>query len=225
MPLSQIFVCQSGFLPREIRILLLPKQLRQAKLVPNETKFAMWKHGSQGPAWVEASFPCRDEGGSMSHERKLKGSQISQVDEVAFDLQSFLPYLIRVFYSDVTSNLQAIYNRDHGLTPSEWRSMSILGATGEMPATEIVERSSMDKVSVSRAVKKMYQRGLLDKSDNADDGRSSLLSLSTKGRAVYADIVPKILAVEQTMKAGLSAVEIEAFTETMAKIRDNLRQE
>jgi DNA-binding MarR family transcriptional regulator len=149
--------------------------------------------------------------------------QVSVSDEVRFDLQAFLPYRIRVFYTDVTSTLSEIYIRDHRLTPSEWRSMAILGATGRMPATEIVERSSMDKVSVSRAVKKMHERGLLEKTNNAEDGRSSLLSLSEKGRAIYFDLVPKMLAAEARMFDGVSDEEVSAFISTMAKVRKNLQ--
>lgn len=148
---------------------------------------------------------------------------MSSTGQMRFDLQSFLPYLIRVFYSDVTTSLSQIYLRDHQLTPSEWRTMAILGLKGELPAAEIVDRSSMDKVSVSRAVKKMYERGLLQKTDNADDGRSSLLSLSKTGSGVYNDLVPKVLGVEARMLDGLTPQEVSAFIETMERIRDNLR--
>lgn len=142
--------------------------------------------------------------------------------ELDFSLQAFLPYQIRVFYTDVTTTLSDIYTRDHGLTPSEWRTMAILGLSGNMPAAEIVDRSSMDKVSVSRAVKKMYQRGLLEKTDNEDDGRSSLLSLSATGRTIYQDLVPKMLGAEQRMIDGMSNDEVAAFVATMEKIRRNL---
>ncbi|GGB37159.1 hypothetical protein GCM10011316_06570 [Roseibium aquae] len=145
-----------------------------------------------------------------------------QADQL-FNLQSFFPYLVRVFYSDVTSALASIYTQDHGLTPSEWRTMAILGEHGRMPATEIVERSSMDKVSVSRSVKKMHDRGLLEKADHAQDGRSSLLFLSAAGRAAYRDIVPKVLAVEQKMLTGISEEEFRMFLSVMRKVRDNLK--
>lgn len=153
-------------------------------------------------------------------EDKLEG--VIAAGGLDFSLQAFLPYQIRVFYTDVTTALSDIYTRDHGLTPSEWRTMAILGLGGNMPAAEIVDRSSMDKVSVSRAVKKMYERGLLEKTDNEDDGRSSLLSLSATGRAIYQDLVPKMLGAEQRMTEGMSNEEVTAFVATMERIRRNL---
>jgi len=146
----------------------------------------------------------------------------AESSDANFDLQSFFPYQVRVFYSDVTTALADIYTQDHGLTPSEWRTMAILGEDGRMPATEIVERSSMDKVSVSRSVKKMHERGLLEKADNAEDGRSSLLFLSAAGKAVYRDIVPKVLAAEKKMLSGIGAEDFEMFLGVMQQVRNNL---
>lgn len=140
-----------------------------------------------------------------------------------FDLESFFPYLVRVFYSDVTRALSAVYQRDYGMMPAEWRVMAILGTKSEgLQATEIVFRSSMDKVVVSRAVKRLEERGFLQREANAQDGRSFLLKLSVKGQAAYEDLVPKLKAVEHRMLSGLSDAEIAAFLEVTRRIRDNL---
>ncbi|WP_306144547.1 MarR family winged helix-turn-helix transcriptional regulator [Roseibium sp. MMSF_3412] len=140
-----------------------------------------------------------------------------------FDLQAFFPYQVRVFYSDVTNALSAVYQRDYGMMPAEWRTMAILGAaeTG-LQATEIVSRSSMDKVVVSRAVKRMEERGYLKRSTHLEDGRSFLLQLSDEGRAVYEDLGPKLLAVERRMLSGLSEDDIYGFLAIAQRIRDNL---
>ncbi len=143
--------------------------------------------------------------------------------EADFQLEGFFPYRVRVFYSDVTSALSAIYQRDYGMMPAEWRTMAILGATsGGLQATEIVARSSMDKVVVSRAVKRMEERGFLTRETNEADGRSYLLRLSETGRAVYDDLGPKLKAVEAKMLRGLTDDEITGFLEVAQKIRDNL---
>jgi DNA-binding MarR family transcriptional regulator len=143
-----------------------------------------------------------------------------------FELETFFPYLVRVFYSDVTRALSAVYQRDYGMMPAEWRTMAILGsATSGLQATEIVARSSMDKVVVSRAVKRMEERGFLVRESNAADGRSFLLKLSEEGRAVYADLGPKLKAVEQRMLSGLKEQEIEGFLTVTRRIRENLAGE
>lgn len=140
-----------------------------------------------------------------------------------FELETFFPYLVRVFYADVTSALSAVYQRDYGLMPAEWRTMAILGsAPAGLQASEIVARSSMDKVVVSRAVKRMEERGLLTRETNAADGRSFLLQLSEEGRAAFEDLGPKLLLVEEQMLAGLTPTEISGFLNVTQKIRTNL---
>lgn len=144
----------------------------------------------------------------------------------AFELQRFFPYQVRVFYSDVTNALSAVYQRDYGMMPAEWRTMAILGAAGTgLQATDIVSRSSMDKVVVSRAVKRMEERGYLKRSTHSEDGRSFLLELSAEGRAVYEDLGPKLLAVERKMLSGLSEDDIYGFLAIAQRIRDNLSED
>lgn len=141
----------------------------------------------------------------------------------AFELETFFPYQVRVFYSDVTRALSAVYQRDYGMMPAEWRTMAILGSSSDgLQATEIVARSSMDKVVVSRAVKRMAERGFLVRESNEADGRSFLLKLSDEGRAVYEDLGPKLKQVEKQMLDGLTADEITAFLSVTRKIRENL---
>jgi len=140
-----------------------------------------------------------------------------------FQLETFFPYLVRVFYSDVTRALSDVYQRDYGMAPAEWRVMAILGSSAEgLQASEIVHRSSMDKVVVSRAVKRMEDRGFLTRQSNEADGRSYLLSLSESGQSAFKDLAPKLLAVEQKMLGGLAPQEIEAMLDIMSKIRANL---
>ena len=140
-----------------------------------------------------------------------------------FVLEKFFPYRVRVFYTDVTNALSEVYQRDYGMMPAEWRTMAILGAaSGGLQATEIVARSSMDKVVVSRAVRRMEERGFLMREANSADGRSFLLQLSDEGRAVYEDLAPKLLAVERKMLQGLGEEEISDFLAVAQRIRNNL---
>lgn len=151
-----------------------------------------------------------------------RGAEQGQ-DAPDFELETFFPYLVRVFYSDVTRALADVYERDYGLSPAEWRTMAILGSQAEgLQASEIVTRSSMDKVVVSRAVKRMEARGLLTRNANEADGRSHLLVLSDTGRAAYEDLAPKLKTVEHHMLAGLEEKDIQSVLNTMTHIRTNL---
>lgn len=142
-------------------------------------------------------------------------------DETAFDLQTFLPYLVRIFYVDVSEKVSSTYADQFDMSPAEWRTMAILGTDRALSATQIVEHSSMDKVVVSRAVSKMTDRGWVKVEKNAQDKRSKLLRLTRAGATVYRTIVPRVQEAEKVILAGLSSEQIETLTALMAQIRRN----
>ena len=77
----------------------------------------------------------------------------------------------------------------------------------------------MDKVTVSRAVKRLTDHELVKAAENIGDGRSKLLNLSPKGAKLYRHLVPKVLDVESKLLEGIS--DAQQFLLTMTKIRNN----
>ncbi len=135
-----------------------------------------------------------------------------------FELQRFFPYLVRVFYTHISSAVSQVYESGHQLSAPEWRTMAILGEDQSLTAAEIVERSSMDKVSVSRAVSKLRKRGWLLERVNKCDGRSRVLKLSRQGSRAFRELVPKMLDAEKKMLASLSEDERAKLIELMARV-------
>lgn len=138
-----------------------------------------------------------------------------------FNLTEFFPYQTRLFYRHVVENVSRVYGTAYGLKPYEWRAISILGERQSLTPAEIVELSSMDKVSVSRAVAGLRGRGWLVERTNQKDGRSKLLKLSKAGRDAYHDLIPKMLEVEQKLLSSLSPDETRELVRLMKKLRGN----
>ena len=138
-----------------------------------------------------------------------------------FELRDFFPYQVRVFYTEVTSAVAQIYQEQHDMSAAEWRCLAILNGGEEMTAADIVIASSMDKVTVSRALSKLGTRDWVTLTHNRQDGRSKLIQLSTSGKAILRDLMPKILEVEARLLDGLSENQIRQFQETLAKISVN----
>lgn len=139
--------------------------------------------------------------------------------DTPFSLATYFPYRARVFYAHVTSAVSEVYSERYGMIPSEWRVMAILGPQQKMTANEIVERSSMDKVSVSRAVGRLKKRKWLNSSANKKDARSRYLNLSKPGQEAYFDLVPRVLEVERRLLAPLSSEEVRELDRLMEKVR------
>lgn len=140
------------------------------------------------------------------------------VENQGLELQEFFPYQARIFYKSVTDSVSRIYETTYRMKPYEWRTMAILGHDLSLTPAEIVERSSIDKVSVSRAVSALGKRGWLIERSHSRDGRSKVISLSAAGVKVYDDLVPKMLAVEEALLSPLSKQERSELRRLMAKV-------
>jgi len=138
-----------------------------------------------------------------------------------FRLGTFFPYLVRMFYRDVSLSVRAVYAPAHGLTAAEWRTMAVLNEYEPLSAKQIVARSSMDKVNVSRAVAGLEKAGRLARHVDPTDRRRVLLRLTPRGRAVLRDVVPRVLEVERRLLEGFTDAERETLAGLMQRVRDN----
>ncbi|MFV0492005.1 MAG: MarR family winged helix-turn-helix transcriptional regulator [Pseudorhodobacter sp.] len=136
-----------------------------------------------------------------------------------FVLADFFPYQTRVFYKHVSQSVSRIYETRYGMKPYEWRTIAILGRDRALTAAQVVELSSIDKVSVSRAVSALRKRGWIIEKTNRKDGRSKMLQLSVAGIAAYDRLVPEMLAMERNLLAPLDSAEIAELRRLMEKVR------
>lgn len=106
----------------------------------------------------------------------------------AFDLEGFLPYLLNQAAEATSRAFQAVYRERYGMTRTQWRVLAHLGQFGAMTARDICARSHIEKTKVSRAVAALEGEGMLERAPSPEDGRAEILSLTGKGRAVYAEL-------------------------------------
>lgn len=152
----------------------------------------------------------------------LKTTQISSKHElISFNLRSYFPYLVRVFYRSVSEAVRDVYSSRYNLSVNEWRTMSVLGTHQALSASEIVEASSMDKVAVSRAIHSLRHSGMLKRDIDGDDRRRAVLRLTDKGSEAFNTLVPLILELETDLLRGLSNEEQLTLVRLMAKVRKN----
>jgi DNA-binding MarR family transcriptional regulator len=138
-----------------------------------------------------------------------------------FQLETFFPYLVRIYYRAVSESVMEIYERDYGLSVSEWRAMAVLGNEQPLSASEIVQRSSIDKVRVSRAISGLTKAGYLERRVDEDDRRKVALQLTRAGQNVFEELVGKVQNLECQLLDGFSEDEKETLKSLMARVRKN----
>lgn len=138
-------------------------------------------------------------------------------------LDRFIPYRLSVLTNQVSSAIARHYSERFGLTIPEWRIMAVLGETPGLSAREVAARTAMDKVQVSRAVASLIEAGRVERSPDDDDGRVGHLELTRAGRAVYDQIAPLALRLEEQFLSTLSQTERKLFDRLLIKLGKQVR--
>jgi len=144
---------------------------------------------------------------------------MAQTDTLeTLSLSAFLPYRLSVLSNTVSKRIADLYEAEFGLSMSQWRLMAVMGEAPGLNATEIVTRTAMDKVAISRTVASLIKLGYAKREASQEDGRQSLLYLTRKGRGVYARIVPMARAEQDAVTEALSPDEIEELNRLLGKL-------
>ena len=123
------------------------------------------------------------------------------------DLAHFLPYRLSVLSNTISQAIAADYEQRFGLGVTEWRVVAVLGLSPGLSASDVAQRTAMDKVAVSRAVASLIEAGRVEREVNEQDRRRAVLRLTPAGQQIYAEVVPLALAHERALLAPLSADE------------------
>jgi DNA-binding MarR family transcriptional regulator len=116
----------------------------------------------------------------------------------------------RAFYSEVETKF--------GVTIAEWRVMLTLASDPGVSAAEITNSWAMEKMSVNRAIQRLIDNSNVSRSRDPEDGRSYRLSLTAKGRKLYARIAPAANKRYTEIISSVSAEELDIVVAALQKM-------
>jgi len=134
-------------------------------------------------------------------------------------LDAYLPYRLSVASNAVSGLIARAYQDRFGLPIPQWRLLCVLAEDGGLTQGQIVARTVMDKVTVSRAARELLKRGLAARAEHQADGRSHVLSLTPEGAGLHAEIAPLALAYEAALIAGLAPEEVTLLKRLLARLQ------
>jgi len=138
--------------------------------------------------------------------------------DAALKLDDFLPFRLSFTSNLVSDRIARAYQALFGLTIPEWRLIAVIAESDGITQQAIGGNTRMDKVTVSRAAIALVERGLIERAPNAGDRRSHLLRLTASGRALYEQVAPKALELEQRIFGGFDAARVEGFVAMLREI-------
>lgn len=133
-------------------------------------------------------------------------------------LATFLPFRLSVLSNVISQRIADLYDSEFGLSIWQWRVMTVTADTPGISATEIGQRTQMDKVAVSRAVASLIEMGYLERRPSTEDARRSDLYLTPAGAGIYELIVPLAKAEEAQLVSALSDAEQIELARLMIKL-------
>jgi DNA-binding MarR family transcriptional regulator len=143
----------------------------------------------------------------------------TEAEPSRLQLDSYLPYRLSVASNAVSGLIARAYEDRFGLTVPQWRLICVLAEDGGLTQVQIVARTVMDKVTVSRAAQGLVKRRLVGRSQNKSDGRSHVLALTGEGRSLYGEIAPLALAYEAALISGLSPEDVMLLKRLLGRLQ------
>ena len=139
------------------------------------------------------------------------------------DLFTFVPFRLNRLAAEVSSALSAEYQVRYGLDIPEWRVLATLGFRNEACSAQYISHCTRThKSTISRAVTALMERHLVERVENEDDRREYQLRMTRRGKALYDELIPRLLRKEQEILACLSAQERKDFARMLGKIEKSL---
>ena len=110
-------------------------------------------------------------------------------DDTRLRLDSFLPYCLSLLTAKMQAHLTRHYREVLGLNLHEARILAVLGYHRPVSSNAIVQHTTMDKATVSRAIARLMRRGLVTRKADPEDRRLLVLEFTAKGERAYRKLV------------------------------------
>ncbi|SDT22210.1 DNA-binding transcriptional regulator, MarR family [Bradyrhizobium canariense] len=161
------------------------------------------------------AFSSEVDSGSRRENASHQGSRL--------DLFRFVPFRLNRLAAEVSAALSSEYRERYGLDIPEWRVLATLGFRNEACSAQYIAHCTRThKSTISRAVTALMTRQLVERVENEDDRREYRLRMTRKGKALYEELIPRLLHKEQDILSCLSARERKDFALMLGKIEQSL---
>jgi DNA-binding MarR family transcriptional regulator len=115
----------------------------------------------------------------------------------------------------------SIFARDIGtnITPTQWAALSKLAETGPCSQNQLGRLTAMDVATIKGVIDRLTARGLTETSQDPEDGRRLLVSLTRAGQQLAEKVAPNALAITRETLAPLEPREREMLMALLNKLR------
>lgn len=126
---------------------------------------------------------------------------------------------------------QVVYRRDRainealrplGLLNTEWRTLGTLVRKGPQTMQELAQWTAYERTRLTRILHGMEERGWVERSDAAHDGRAVLVRIAPRGRRIHAKAEAAVDALTQEVLAACAPGDVARLRQSLQAMRDQL---
>ncbi|WP_396432429.1 MarR family winged helix-turn-helix transcriptional regulator [Limnohabitans sp.] len=122
-------------------------------------------------------------------------------------LDRTLTYRLHQLHKLTDADSQSAYPERTGLSMSEGRCLSTIGAFEPLSVKALADKANLNKGQASRAAQALADQGLVLKADHPGDGRGVVLTLTPTGRRVFQRAMDMIAHRNEQIFGCLTAKE------------------
>ena len=140
------------------------------------------------------------------------------------NLADYLPYLVNRVGSIIAEQFSAETLAPHRLSIATWRVLAVLAANGRQRQIDLAELTSIDASTLSRIVTRLVRLDLVTRTRSATSNREVAVTLSAKGGALMARLIPPARNIEADANAGISPEELAVVKRCLRRMYANLTE-
>lgn len=121
------------------------------------------------------------------------------------------------------SNAKSDYiRRKLGLTIDEWKVLLLIGTFQPLSTKEVAERSTLDKVRISRTTDRLVRKGLVTAHRDARDRRKVELKLTRPGKTKYRGVVTCLTDWDNAFVKALDRKALDQLVELLQTLDNRI---
>ncbi|MEM7058549.1 MAG: MarR family transcriptional regulator [Pseudomonadota bacterium] len=139
--------------------------------------------------------------------------------EMANVFSRSLPLLLHRTMQAVMPPFREIF-ADHDLTDQQWRVLRAMWELDRLSMVDLAAATVLPAPSLVGIVDRLEKRGLVSRIRSESDRRLVYLVATDQGRALYADVEPRISAIHDDLRARATNDEWAELDRILTKIAD-----
>lgn len=106
----------------------------------------------------------------------------------------------------------------HGVTEQQWRVLRALHASSPLDAAEISRQCFILPPSLTRIIRTLEERGMINRRSSDTDGRRLEISLTKTGEKLIEKVTPNSLEIYREIERSFGAKKLETLLDQLEEL-------